>query len=193
MGQQEYSTKSGEKNHLKEKERYQIEALVKAKKAVKEIAEIIGCSRRTIEREMKRGKVVQLTSEYEYVEVYKADVGQRVHEERAKNKGRSLKIGHAHEYARRITELIVLEKYSPDAANAQYARENEGKRVVCTKTLYNYIRDGLFYGLGEEALPRGKRRKGHAISHRRVALNNPTGTSIEERTAVINERLEEGH
>ena len=35
--------------------------------------------------------------------------------------------------------------------------------------------------------------KGHAISHRRVALNNPTGTSIEERTAVINERLEEGH
>ena len=193
MSQQEYSTKSGEKKHLKEKERYQIEALVKAKKAVKEIAEIIGCSRRTIEREMKRGKVVQLTSEYEYVEVYKADVGQRVHEERAKNKGRSLKIGHAHEYARRITELIVLEKYSPDAANVQYARENEGKRVVCTKTLYNYIRDGLFYGLGEEALPRGKRRKGHAISHRRVALNNPTGTSIEERTAVINERLEEGH
>ena len=103
MSQQEYSTKSCEKKHLKEKERYQIEALVKAKKAVKEIAEIIGCSRRTIERELKRGKVVQWTSEYEYVEVYKADVGQRVHEERAKNKGRSLKIGHAHEYARRIT------------------------------------------------------------------------------------------
>ena len=83
MSQQEYSTKSCEKKHLKEKERYQIEALVRAKKEVKEIAEIIGCSRRTIERELKRGKVVQLTSEYEYVEVYKADVGQRVHEERA--------------------------------------------------------------------------------------------------------------
>ena len=53
----------------------------------------------------------------------------------------------------------MLEKYSPDAANAQYARENEGKRVVCTKTLYNYIRDGLFYGLGEEALPRGSAGK----------------------------------
>lgn len=65
--------------------------------------------------------------------------------------------------------------------------------MVGTRTLYNYIRDGLFYGLGEEALPRGKRRKGHAVRRRRVALNNPTGTGIRERTAVINEWLEDGH
>lgn len=193
MSQRDCNTKSVQKKHLQEKERYLIEVLIKAKKGVKEIAEIIGCSRRTIEREIKRGKVIQVTSEYRYVEVYKADVGQRVHEERAKNKGRPLKIGHDHAYAQRITELIVLEKYSPDAANAQYRRENGGKKVVCTKTLYNYIHDGLFYGLGEESLPRGKRKTGHAVRHRRVALNNTTGTSIEERTAEINERLEEGH
>ena len=193
MSQKKYTTEKGKKKHLTEKERYQIEALIKAKKKPKEIAEVIGCSRRTIEREIKRGSVTQLTSGYEYVTVYKADAGQREHEERARNKGRPLKIGYAHGYARRITELITLEKYSPDAANAQYAKENDGKRVVCTKTLYNYIRDGLFYGLGEEALPRGERRKGHAVRHRRVALNNTTGTSIEERTAEINERQEEGH
>ena len=193
MSQKKYNTERREKKHLKEKERYQIEALIKAKKKTKEIAEIIGCSRRTIEREKKRGSVKQITSEYEYITVYKADVGQRLHEERAQNKGRPLKIGYAHEYARRITELITVEKYSPDAANAQYAKENGGKRVVCTKTLYNYIRDGLFYGLGEEVLPRGKRKNRHAVRHRRVALNNPTGTSIEERTAEINERREEGH
>ena len=193
MSQKKYNTERGEKKHLKEKERYQIEALIKAKKKTKEIAEIIGCSRRTIEREKKRGSVKQITSEYEYITVYKADVGQRLHEERAQNKGRPLKIGYAHEYARRITELITLEKYSPDAANAQYAKENGGKRVVCTKTLYNYIRDGLFYGLGEEELPRGKRKNRHAVRHRRVAFNNPSGTSIEERTAEINERREEGH
>ena len=193
MSQVKYNTSEKKKKHLKEKERYQIEALIEAKKKPKEIAKIIGCSRRTVERELQRGRVTQLTSEYEYVQVYKADAGQRVHEERAQNKGRPLKIGYAHEYAHRITELITLEKYSPDAANAQYAKENEGKRVVCTKTLYNYLRDGLFYGLGEEALPRGKRRKGHAVRHRRVALNNTTGTSIEERTAEINERLEERH
>ena len=193
MSQKKYNTEKKEKKQLKEKERYQIEALLKAKKKPKEIAKIIGSSRRTIEREIKRGSVTQLTSEYEYVTVYKADAGQRLHEEKAQNKGRPLKIGYAHEYAQRITELITIEKYSPDAANAQYAKENGGKKVVCTKTLYNYIRSELFYGLGEEALPRGKRRSGHTVRHRRVALNNPTGTSIEERTAEINERQEEGH
>ena len=193
MSQRQYNTKGKEKKHLKEKDRYQIEALIKAKKKVKEIAEIIGCSRRTVEREIKRGQVTQLTSEYEYITVYKADVGQRVHEERAQNKGRPLKIGYAHGYAQRIMELITLEKYSPDAANAQYAKENNGTRVVCTKTLYNYIRSELFYGLGEEALPRRKRKSGRAVHHRHVALNNTTGTSIEERTAIINERKEEGH
>lgn len=193
MSQEKYNTEKKEKKHLKEKDRYQIEALLKAKKKPKEIAKIIGSSRRTIEREIKRGSVTQLTSEYEYVTVYKADAGQRLHEEKAQNKGRPLKIGYAHEYAQRITELITIEKYSPDAANAQYAKENGGKKVVCTKTLYNYIRSELFYGLGEEALPRGKRRSGHTVRHRRVALNNPTGTSIEERTAEINERQEEGH
>ena len=193
MSQKKYNTEKKEKKQLKEKERYQIEALLKAKKKPKEIAKIIGSSRRTIEREIKRGSVTQLTSEYEYVTVYKADAGQRLHEEKAQNKGRPLKIGYAHEYAQRITELITIEKYSPDAVNAQYAKENGGKKVVCTKTLYNYIRSELFYGLGEEALPRGKRRSGHTVRHRRVALNNPTGTSIEERTAEINERQEEGH
>ena len=57
MSQKHDSTKSGEKKHLTEIDRYQIEALVKAKKQAKEIAEIIGCSRRTIERELQRGKV----------------------------------------------------------------------------------------------------------------------------------------
>ena len=194
MSQEKYSKKTKKKKHLTEKDRYQIEALLKAKKKAQEIAEIIGCSKRTIEREIKRGQVIQLTSEYEYVSVYKADVGQRIHEEQAKNKGRPLKIGKDHAYAQRITELICLEKYSPDAANAQYRKENNGQQVVCTRTLYSYIWDGLFYGLEKEDLPRrGKRRIGKTVHHRRVALNNPTGRSIEERTEVINKRQEDGH
>ena len=194
MSQENYNTEKREKKHLKEKDRYQIEALLKGKKKVREIAEIIGCSKRTVEREIKRGEVTQLTSEYEYVRVYKADAGQRVHEERARNKGRPLKIGYNHAYAQRITELICVEKYSPDAANAQCRKESGGEQAVCTRTLYSYIWNGLFYGLGSEALPRkGKRRAGNRVQHRRVALNNTTGRSIEERTEAINERQEEGH
>ena len=194
MSQEQYSIRGKKKKHLNEKDRYQIEALLKAKKKAREIGEIIGCSKRTIEREIKRGEVTQLTSEYEYVQLYKADAGQRVHEERARNKGRSLKIGYNHAYAQRITELICIEKYSPDAANAQCRKESGGEQVVCTRTLYSYIWNGLFYGLGSEALPRkGKQRTGHRVQHRRVALNNTTGRSIEERTEAINERREEGH
>lgn len=194
MSRENYSRGQKKKKHLTEKDRYQIEALIRAKKRAKEIAEIVGCSKRTIERERKRGEVRQLTSGYEYVKEYKADVGQRVHEERAQNKGRPLKIGYNHAYAERIMALIGIERYSPDAANAQYRREHEGEQVVCTKTLYNYINDGLFYGLTNEALPRkGKQRTGRGVHHRRVALNNTTGRSIEERTEAINERKEEGH
>ena len=194
MSQEEYNKKPAKKKHLKEKDRYQIEGLLKAKKKAREIAEIIGCSKRTIEREINRGQVTQLTSEYEYVSVYKADVGQRIHEEKAQNKGRPLKIGKDHAYARRITELICLESYSPDAANARYRKENNGRQVVCTRTLYSYIWEGLFYGLEKEDLPRrGKRRAGQTVRHRRVALNNPTGRSIEERTEAINKRQEDGH
>lgn len=194
MSQGNYSTSKGKKKHtITEKDRYKIEAMVKAKTKKKIIAEIIGCSERSIEREIRRGTVEQLTSEYETVYEYKADYAQMRYNEQAANKGRGLKIGKDHEFAKRIEELIVLEKYSPDAAIAQYAREHNGEKVVCTRTLYSYIWDGLFVGLSDENLPRGKRKTGKQKRHRKVALNNTTGRSIEERTAEINERKEEGH
>ena len=40
MSQEKYSKKTRKKKHLNEKDRYQIEALLKAKKKAKEIAEI---------------------------------------------------------------------------------------------------------------------------------------------------------
>ncbi len=194
MSQVQYNRRGRKKKPLKEKDRYQIEALLRAGRKTSEIAEIIGCSKRTIEREVKRGLVQQLTTELETVVVYKADVGQRIRDNNAGNKGRPLKIGYDHAYAQRITELIAVNGYSPDAANAQYSKENGGKKVVCTRTLYNYIWKGLFCGLGQEMLPRkGKKRSGQAVRHRRVALNNTTGRSIEERTDVINKRQEDGH
>lgn len=193
MSQEDYSTKKRSWKQLTEKERYKIEAMLTVGMSKREISAQLGKSIRTIERELTRGTVTQLTSDCRYVQVYKADVGQRVHEERGHNKGRALKIGSRHDYARRITELIVLEKYSPDAANAQFAKENGGERVVCTRTLYNYIWKKMIYGLGEEALPRGARKTGRKSKRRRVALNNPNGRSIEERTKEINERQEDGH
>lgn len=195
MSQENYSTRDGKKKHtITEKDRYRIEGMVKAKTETQEIAKIIGCSQRSIEREIRRGTVELLTSEYETVQVYKADYAQMRYKEKAANKGRGLKIGKDHEFAKRMEELIVLERYSPDAAIAEYAREHDGKKVICTRTLYNYIWDGLFVGISDGNLPRGKRKTGkREHHHRKVALNNTSGRSIEERTAEINERKEEGH
>lgn len=193
MSQRDYSTGEKKKKHLTERDRYKIEALIAAKQSTKSISEQIGCSQRTIQRELQRGRVTQLNKGYEFIEVYKADVGQRIRDEQALNKGRGLKIGKDDAFAARIEQLIVAERYSPDAAIAQYAKENNGARVICTRTLYSYIWGGVFYGLGEESLPRGKRKTRKQVKHRRVALNNTRGRSIEERTDGINERKEEGH
>ena len=93
MSQRDYSTGEKKKKHLTERDRYKIEALIAAKQSTKSISEQIGCSQRTIQRELQRGRVTQLNKGYEFIEVYKAAVGQRIRDDQALNKGRGLKIG----------------------------------------------------------------------------------------------------
>ena len=193
MGQRKNSTSSEKWKQLSEKERYQIEALIRAKRKPAEIAQQLGYSKRTIEREIARGTVTQMTSGYEYVQRYCADAGQRVHETRAHNKGRGLKIGHDHALVKAVTHLIVNEKYSPDAALVRYREETGTKVSICTKTLYHYIERGLLAGIELTDLPRRRRAGKKKEPQRRVALNNVHGRSIEERLSEINERVTEGH
>lgn len=193
MGQGQNSTSKRKWKQLGEKERYQIEALIRARRSESEIAQQLGYSKRTIEREVKRGTVQQQTSEYQFVLRYCADAGQRVHDERASNKGRGLKIGHDHALAARVTQLIVKEHYSPDAALARYRRETGNEGSICTKTLYHYIEWGLLAGIELDNLPRKRRRTTKQAQHRRVALTNTRGRSIEERPEEIVLRMTEGH
>ena len=193
MGQGKNSTSAGKWKQLSEKERYQIEALIRAKRTTAEIARQLGYSKRTIERELARGTVTQLTSGYEYVLRYCADAGQRIHEARAHNKGRGLKIGYDHALVKAVTHLIVKEKYSPDAALLKYQKETGSEGSICTRTLYHYIERGLFAGIELTDLPRKRRTGARKEPQRRVALNNMHGRSIDERLAEINERITEGH
>ena len=193
MGQEQDSTKGRKWEQLDERKRYQIEALDRAGKSPAEIASQLGYSKRTIERELKRGSVVQQTYAYEFVRRYCADAGQRVHAEHASKKGRGLKIGHDHMLAEKVTELIVQEHYSPDAALARYRKETGNEGSICTKTLYNYIEWGLLAGIELENLPRKRHKNPKQICHRRVALNNTRARSIEERPEEINLRSTEGH
>lgn len=170
-----------------------MEALIRAGRSKGEIAQQLGYSKRTIEREQKRGAVQQQTSEYKFVLRYCADAGQRIHQQRSSNKGRGLKIGYDHALVEVVTRLIVQQHYSPDAALAKYRQETGKKGSICTKTLYRYIERGLLAGIELENLPRKRNRTAQMKRHRRVALTNTRGRSIEERPDEIALRITEGH
>ena len=195
MGQRDNTGTKREWKQLTEKERYKIEVLMQEKLSPTEIAERMGRNRRTIEREIERGSVVQLDSQLRERIVYLADVGQRIHNERGANKGRGLKIANDHKLVKHIEQKIGKEKYSPDAVLGEIkAKSMVFKVTICTKTLYNYIDNGLFLNISNKDLPikkQGKKRDYKPI--RRIALNNIKGRSIEERPVETESRNELGH
>jgi IS30 family transposase len=195
MGQENNSTEKKKWKQLSEKERYKIETLLEENQTPKEIAERLGRDRRTIEREIVRGTITQVDSQWRERSVYGADAGQRVCEERGSNKGRGLKIADDHKLVSHIEQKISKEYYSPDAVIGEIKAQGLDFKVsICTKTLYNYIDSGLFLNISNKDLPvkkAGKKRKYKAV--RKVALNNKNGRSIEERPVEIETREEAGH
>lgn len=194
MSQLNNTTKQRSFKHLNERERYQIEILIRDGKKPKEIALILGRNRRTIEREIARGSVRLMNSDLTYVVKYCADVGQRRYEEAGSNKGAGLKIGHDHKLANHIEKKIIEDKYSPDAVIGEIkAKGLKFETMICTKTLYNYIDKGIFANISNKDLPIKRNKKKREYRKVRIAKKNLRGTSIEERPAHIEDREEYGH
>lgn len=183
-------------------ERQQLEALAQAGHSVMEIAAQLGFCRQTIYNELKAGAVHQVRNPrgipIDTVE-YSAHVADQRHAYAQGNKGRDLKIGSHHDYARRLEDLMRgvqadghidrRKRYSPAAALAQARREGYPV-TVCPATLYTYIAKGVFLHLTRQDLwsPRKKRRYNHV---QRVA--HPLLPSIAQRPQAINDRAEPGH
>lgn len=204
MGQENNNTTTMKWEQLTEKERYKIEGLFELGLTPAQIGKQIGKSRRTIERERKLGLVEQKrqnpsNKKYEplYITewVYKADAAQRRHDERAANKGRGLKIGYDHALAKHIESKIKIEKWSPDTIIGRIKEQGlQFETSICTKTVYNYIENGIFANISNKDLwvkKNGKQRKYNKIHT--VALNNKNGKSISERPEKANTREEIGH
>lgn len=193
MEQQNHTTKSRKGKHLNYEERIKIEALYKSGLTAICIGEEIERSRRTIERELVKGMVTQLTTQLESYKTYSAVAGQQVHDERATNKGPALKIGNDHELAVYL-ENSIKEGNSPYAALQNIKNNNlKFKTSICVKTFYKYIDDGLFLGISNKDLlvkKNGKKRDYHKIGQ---AITNTKGTSIADRPIEIDERKEFGH
>jgi len=195
MGQKQNNTKPRKWKQLSERERYKLEALLQTGLTPIEVSRQMGRDRRTIEREISRGSVTQVDYEWREQLRYCADAGQRVHNEKASNKGRPLKIGHDHKLAAYIEYKIGKEKYSPDAVIGEIrTRKLQFEVGICTKTVYNYIDKSIFLNITNKDLPvkkDGKKRKYRKTGV--IALNNRKGRSIEERPESIENREEPKH
>ena len=195
MSQINSNLESKKNKYLTERNRYTIEDLLKEGMKAAEIAQRMGKSKRTIEREILRGRIRLLNSDLTYRDEYCADVAQRKYEENRKNKGSNLKIGNDYELVKHIEKKIIEEKYSPDAVIGRIKEEGlEFKGMICTKTLYNYIdRGDIFLSLTNKDLPVKKEGKKREYNKVKIAHKNLKGTSIEERPPEIENREEYGH
>lgn len=141
-------------NYITERQRYEIELLLREKYSIPRIAETLGIKYNTLYKEIGRGKVQQLDYQLREVMVYKADYAQLVYERSTSNRGRNLKIGSDHRLAAYIEDMIRNKKYSPEALIREI--RNTGLHfdtTLCPKTIYNYLDMGLFLNAGNEDLP----------------------------------------
>lgn len=180
---------------LKLSDRLKIEALLRAKVRVKEIADILHVHRSTIYNEIKRGQYEHTNSDLTTEMRYSPDLAQKRAEENLKARGTQLKIGNDIKLANYIEDKIINDKYSPAAVIGEIkaqGREGEFKTMICTRTVYSYIDKGVFYKLTNKDLPiKGKKKR----KYRKVRTQKraAAGTSIEKRPPEIDTREDFGH
>ena len=181
-------------NYITERQRYEIELLLKEKYSKPRISKVLGIKYNTLYKEIRRGTVKQLDHLLAEHYVYKADYAQMVYDRSTANRGRNLKIGSDHQFAAYIETMIREKKYSPEAL-LQHAK-NEGihfQTTLCPKTIYNYLDMGLFLNADNSDLPYKKPHRKKKEEKSTVSLNNRKGRSIEKRPKDVLDREQYGH
>lgn len=180
-------------NHITLRQRDKIESLYNKNHSKNEIAQEIGVSLKTVYNELKRGMYTAITSDYKEVKRYSADIAQRNYNYMQTSKGSRLKLEHDYKFVQ-FVEMCILERcWSPDAIIGYIKRNNiKFDCQICTKTLYNYIDQGLFLNVTNKNLWRkGNKKQQHKPVVRRI--KKPLALSIADRPEVINARSEFGH
>lgn len=178
-------------SHLNAFERGQIQALHQENKSLQEIADVIGCHKSTVYRELKRGTVTQRNSDLTEYQAYFPGAGQAVYEKNRAHCGAKYKLADAADFIHFAVDKLQKKKWSPDSvcghveANGMFPNNR-----LSTKTLYNYIDAGLL-PVKNIDLPLKIRRKTKKKRNRNH--KKQLGKSIEERPARVEERKEFGH
>jgi len=138
------TTKKKKVTHLSLKERVKIEILLDEGKNTNQIAKKLGRSYNCIKNELKRG-IVEQKKQGKKVEIYYADVGQRVCEERRQNCGRKRKLLECEDFIEDIEEEYKKTGYGIDAIIGAIKKSGnyDEEEMLYTKTIYNYIDMGI--------------------------------------------------
>lgn len=183
------STEHQKWQHLTPEERHDIEVHLKDGWSCYKIANHLKRPYNTIKNEIARGTVALYHGK---VLRYKSDVGQHRYNENRRSSTRKYRYLETIAFLKYVTKQFREEGWSLDACfgrallSGQFNRE----KMVCTKTLYNYVDLGIL-PIKNIDLPEKLRRN---TKPKRVRENRKNlGKSIEERPEYIVKREEFGH
>ena len=188
MDKKEYSTEHRKGQHLFSEERHEIEVRLKDGWSIYRIAKHLGRPYNTIKNEVARGSV---TLYHGKVTRYKADVGEKQYAENRSRSRRQYKRLEVSPFLRYV-ETQFAKGWSLDACVGEALESGRFPReqMVCTKTLYNYVDQGLI-GIKNIDLPEKVRRN---TKREKVRKNKRIlGDSIELRPESVELREEFGH
>jgi IS30 family transposase len=175
-----------------------IENCLNADWTIKDIAEKIGMSERTVYREINRGKYEKkVTSYVDYwgethyknIIAYSADIAQERYEINKTAKGVPLKIGNDFEFVAYVEKRVLQDKLTPHAVWVELKKFNPFKTKISKPTLYRYIELGIFANIvvaNQSSQEKKRYRKAKA-------KRPPRGTSIEMRSDEISQRKSFGN
>lgn len=155
-------------HYLTEDERYIMEGMLLAGAKPTEISRKMGICRQIVYNEMERGLYVHTCDLRDQIR-YSADKDQQVHDYNQTAKGRPLKIGNDHAFAKFLEKKMLgiqpngkrdrRKRFSPSAALAA-ARAEGFTTSVCPSTLYSYIDKGIFLHLtNKDLIEKGRVKK----------------------------------
>ena len=175
--------------HLSLEERVIIQTRIKDGFSLRAIARELCCSPSTISYEVRRGTVTLYRGKQKR---YKADHGQSVYQTNRRHCGRKSDFLKKSDFIKYVNKHFFEDNWSLDVcANRCLAvGEFSSDQIVCTRTLYNYVDQGLL-AIRNSDLP--EKLKRNTKIHRVHKNKKKLGRSIEERPKEINDRKEFGH
>ena len=129
--------------HLDPYRREQIFALLSTGMSKTDIAKQVHISRSILYRELTRGTVTQMRTDLTTYQKYFPDAAQKNYETNHRASRKPCKIQKAHAFLSYLQEQFFQRHLSVDAICSRAARDRLFDTLVCTKTVYNYIEQGL--------------------------------------------------